>query len=200
VSTVEAWHFLPNDGRLRFPPHEKVEVGVTLKIDGSPILCERGFHASIRAIDALNYAPGTRVCRVRLGGEIIHGDDKLVATERTVLWMADATNTLHECACLFAEEALRVAKVDDPRCHAAIDAKRKWLRGEIDDDAMSAAEAAARLAAESAATSAARLAARSAAESAARSAARAAARAWSAAELAQNTTLERELMKLEVKP
>ena len=246
MSTVEAWHFLPDDGRLRYPPHDKVEVGVTLKIEGSPVLCERGFHASIRAIDAVYYAPGALVCRVRLGGEIIHGDDKLVATERTVLWMADATNALHECACLFAEEALRAAKVNDPRCHAAIDAKRKWLRVEIDDDALSAAESAAwsaarsaaelaarpaaRSAAESAARSAAELAALSAAESAAESAARSAARsaaesaaesaarsaawsavwsaawsdAWSAARSAaqsaawsaQNTILERELMKL----
>ena len=224
MSTVEAWHFLRDDNCLQFAPYTKVEVGQTLVFDGEPVLCEQGYHASLRAIDALRYAPGAIICRARMGGTIVHGDDKLVATERTVLWMADATNTLHECACQFAEEALRGVKVDDPRSHAAIDAKRKWVRGEITDAELAAARDAAWVAA--AAAAAARDAAWAAAAAAAAArdvawvardaaaaawdaawvAAAAAAAAWDVAWVArdaaaaawdaQNTILERELMKL----
>lgn len=179
-ATIEAWHFLRSDGCLKYPPHTKVEAGMTFRLpDGqTPILCWRGWHASVRAIDALRYAPGPIICRVRPGGEIIHDDDKMVASERTVLWMADATNVLHECACLFAEEALRISKVNDPRSHEAIDAKRKWLRGEITDAELDAAGAAAWAAARDAALDAAWAAVRDAAKD------------------AQNTLLERELDKL----
>jgi hypothetical protein len=99
-----------------------------------------------------------------VGGKIICGDDKLVASERTVLWMFDATNVLHEMACISATTALLIAEVDDPRCWAAIEAKRAWLRGELDDAGLDAAWAAAWDAADAAdAAAAARAAARAAA-------------------------------------
>ena len=46
----------------------------------------------------------------------------------------------------------------DPRSAAAIEAKRKWLRGEIDDSALAAAQAAAQDAARAAARASARAA------------------------------------------
>ena len=139
---MKAWHFLQDDGSLRwqcgrtkFP-----KVGKTLKVDPEKIkLCEFGLHASTRPIDALKYAPGAIICRVELGGKIIKGDDKVVASERTITWQADATNTLHEFACWCAERALKAVENPDPRSIAAIEAKRKWLRGEIADDELSAA-------------------------------------------------------------
>jgi hypothetical protein len=141
--TVEAFHFLREDGCLNHPPHTKVEPGITLKFDGRPILCHQGYHASERAIDALNYAPGPILCCVVLGGTVVRDTDKLVATERTVLWMADATQTLHEFACDQAEAALDRAKVNDARCRAAIETKRRWLRGEASDSELDAARDAA---------------------------------------------------------
>jgi hypothetical protein len=50
-------------------------------------------------LDALTYSPGNVICRVQCGGKIIHGDDKLVCSERKILWKLDATRTirtLHE--------------------------------------------------------------------------------------------------------
>jgi hypothetical protein len=126
------WHWLQEDRRLRYDSKELVEVGKTITHAGPVLMCESGLHASERAIDSLQYAPGPIICRVALGGTVIDGKDKSVASERTVLWMADATNTLHEFACLCAEEALRTAKVEDVRCWNAIETKRKWLRGEGD--------------------------------------------------------------------
>ena len=180
---IEAWHFLRQDGCLNYEPHTLVTVGEPLRVDPPITLCERGLHASVRAIDALQYAPGPIVCRVRLDGEIKHGDDKLCATERAVMWMYDATNVLHEFACVCAETALLIANVDDPRCWQAIEAKRAWLRGEIGAAQLAAARDATRAAAWAAAGNAAWDAARAAARAAARDA------AWAE----QNTVFEQML-------
>lgn len=66
---------------------------------------------------------------------------------------------LHEFACRCAEYALSFVDNPDPRSIAAIDAKRKWLRGEITDMELRAARDAAWDAAGAAAWAAARVAA-----------------------------------------
>ena len=66
---------------------------------------------------------------------------------------------LHEFACRCAEYALSFVESPDPRSTAAIEAKRKWLRGEITDAELAAARVAARIAALAAARVAARIAA-----------------------------------------
>ena len=81
---------------------------------------------------------------------------------------------LHEYACRCAEYALTFVREPDSRSIAAIEAKRKWLRGEISNDDLTAAQAAAD-AAWAAAWAAARAAADAAADAAARNA------AWTAA-------------------
>ena len=184
------WHFLGEDKRLRYRDGRKVEIGKTIKVSCQPVLCKSGLHASYRAIDALKYASGPIICRVMLGGTLIVGDDKVAATERTVLAMADATTVLHEFACWCATRALKTANVTDERSWNAISTKLKWLRGEATDEELSAACSAAWSAAWSAVKSAAWSAAESAAGSAAWSA------AGSAARSAQNTYLERKLKAL----
>lgn len=217
VSVWEGWHFLPEDGRLwgngnlSESERAKVEAGVTYRIEGEPVLCARGLHAAKRAIDALAYAPDTEglvVCRVRLGGTIVEGDNKACASERTVLWMADATRALHEFALWCAEGALKEANVTDERSWEMLEVKRRWLDGQATDDELAAAEHAARAAAGDAAWNAAWNAAWDAVWAAAWAAARAAARAaraaagaaaWNAGDAArdeQNDELERRLMAL----
>ena len=94
---------------------------------------------------------------------------------------------LHEFACRCAERALsRIDKPYEPSV-AAIEAKRKWMRGEIPNDEMTAERAAARDAAWYEAMAVAWYAARDAERAAARAAAMAAAwtaeREWQVAEL-----------------
>lgn len=165
--TTRYWHFLADDGRMGFGRRVTVEVGKTYRLRSTPVLCERGYHAAERAIDALQYAPGALVCRVTLGGLIAVGDDKVCAQQRTVHWMTDATRTLHEFAAWAAEWILDRLEAKghaiDPRSRAAILAKRRWLAGEIADDELAAAWAAARDAARDAAGAAARAAAGAAA-------------------------------------
>ena len=93
---------------------------------------------------------------------------------------------LHEFACRCAEYALSFVEGPDPRSIAAIEAKRKWLRGEITDAELAAACDAAWDAAHDAAMYAARIAARVAAQDVAWVIARVIAQdaAWAAAKAA----------------
>src|SRR5690606_392190 len=148
VSEWVGWHFVAADRRLRWPlrrgePRPVVEPGQTLRVEGPPVLCKRGLHASRRGLDALQYAPGPVVCRVRLGGEIVEGADKAASTERTVLWLADATRVLHEFALWCAERALtrerEAGREPNPRAWAALEVKRRWLEGAATDEELVAA-------------------------------------------------------------
>ena len=147
---IEAWHFIQKDRKLRFPPYTEITVGETLTCDPALLVpCQFGFHGSERAINTLTYLSWSDavLCRVRLGGRIIpHGGDKLCASERTVLWWADADQTLFEFACWSVDQAipLWVAQYpNDDRPQKAIAARRGWLAGMVTDAELAAAYAAA---------------------------------------------------------
>ena len=92
---IEAWHFVSDtlrDGRPVPADGEK------LVHDGQLWMCEFGLHASEDILDALGYAPGHTICRVQCGGEIKKSDDKLVCSERTILWRVDGSELLLEFA------------------------------------------------------------------------------------------------------
>ena len=179
MKKILAWHFTEG-ATLR--DGQPLEVGKTYTHEGEVKMCESGYHASRRLIDALRYAPGAQISRVECWGDVQEQNDKLVARNRTVLWTIDATMILHEFACRVAEIALSKVTNPDPRSLAAIKAKRKWMKGKISDKDLDAAGRGAWSAAESAAKSAAWYAAESAAWYAAESAATSA--AWYAAESA----------------
>ncbi len=187
---VLAWHFLADSGLLRdgrTPPAD----GKRLLHRGDLELCKTGLHASIRPLDALQYAPGSIVCRVKCGGRIEHADDKLVCSCRTILWRADATEALRKFARRCALDV--IDKWDAP------DVVREYLEtgDESKRAAARAAATAARPAAWAVAWAVAWDAARAAA-TAARPATRAASRA--AARDKYNGWLAEELLALEVKP
>jgi len=208
------WHFLSSDRCLDGGNGCQVRVGETYTVEGHPVLCEHGLHASRRAIDALKYAPGPIVCRVRLGGLVVEDDDKAAATERTVFGMADVTQALHEFAVWCAEGALRRDGVTDERCWRALKTKLAWLDGAATDQELASARDAAEDIAWDVAWDAAGDVAWDAAGDAAEDAARAAAWAaagnpaenpgwvatWDAArdaaEKEQNAELERRLLAL----
>ena len=187
---MDAWHFLPKDGRLQFGRRSKVKVGQTLRRDPAKLsMCTYGLHASVQAIDALKYAPGPVVCRVRLGGTIIEDDDKCVASRRTVLWMADAERELRLFACWcvrntpLADGRVVWDLLTDKRSRTAVEVTELYADGLATNDEMDAAWAAASDAASDAAWVTARAAAWAAASDA----------AWGAARDAQNTRLEEVL-------
>jgi len=188
--TIYAWHF--SNGFLANGDGRKIVPGMALACNPEDIaLCEKGFHASRNILDALQYANSNVLSYVACEGRVIEGDNKLVCSQRRHLVVADIANTLHEFACWCAEQALALIDNPDPRSIAAIEAKRKWLRGEIGDDQLAAAFDAAGAAAGAAARDAAWAATRAAAWAAAWAAAGAAAgaAAWAGARGAQNAQL-----------
>ena len=87
------WHFVGAALRGGRPVPADGEV---LRHDGPLSMCNSGLHLSTRTIDALKYAPGSTVCRVRWGGEYQRGGDKIVCRERTILWRVDGEAVLSE--------------------------------------------------------------------------------------------------------
>ena len=174
-----AWHFVGATLRDGSPVPDD---GVTLRHNGDLELCASGLHASRRVIDALQYAPGSTLCRVKCGGEIIEGDDKLVCSERTIVYRIDVEHLLRAFA--------RQCALDVIHLWDAPAVVREYLTtgdGALSGDAAEAAHDAVRAAANAArfaawaaaeaaeaAKAAAWAAARDAAEAAARFAARAA--------------------------
>ena len=105
-AVVKAWYFSSDDCRLRYDDNRIIKVGRTHKVKGEPKMCSHGLHASKKIIDALDYAPGYILWRVELGGKIICGDDKCVATERTYLQKLDTTPILKKWARLCALDVI----------------------------------------------------------------------------------------------
>ena len=105
------FHFINANMQLGYGDNRKIIVGETLTVDCEPVLCKSGLHASERALDALYYANSSIVTIVELGGKIVHGEDKSVGTERTVLAIADIEEELK----LFARQcALDVIHLWNP--------------------------------------------------------------------------------------
>ena len=184
---TDYWHFaqVDTDGvpRLAHGDGREIRIGETLTVEGPPVLCQHGLHASPRILDALRYTQqgdGLVLCRVTLGGIVLHDDDKSVATERTVVAMLAASETdalLREFVRWCAHQVIHL-------WHAP-DVVRQYL--ETGDESI-------RDAAWAAAWDAAWAAAWDAAWAAARDAARAAARDT------QNKWLEREALKRMISP
>lgn len=62
---ILGWHFLRSDKKLSHGG-TLVEAGYIYSEDSPEIkICQSGLHASRRALDALTYAPGPIICRVK---------------------------------------------------------------------------------------------------------------------------------------
>ena len=149
--SIRAWWFAPNnERRLEYRDGRIARVGVTHSVKGRPKLCSHGLHASIRPVDALRYAYSSKLYLVELSGDVVHGDDKVVATERTYIEYYDCDKLL----CVFARRCalINIEKVK-PYCSSAdYEIILNFLKtGKGREAAGSAAKSAAWSAAESAA-------------------------------------------------
>lgn len=132
------WHFIRAGRRLSYGDGRLVEVGQTLTVEGPLEICRCGLHYCERARDALRYAPGLTVCRVRASGDILRGGgenaDKACASERTALAIADTTRVVVGWAAWCAQQALDARRaaggVVDERSHRAVTLAQQWADGE----------------------------------------------------------------------
>ena len=90
------WHFLQDkNGKPAYRDGIGTPaIGDVRTHDGPLEMCRSGLHFSRRPIDALVYAPGPWLCRVRVDGETVYAGDKGIARRREILWIADVTPTL----------------------------------------------------------------------------------------------------------
>jgi hypothetical protein len=163
------WHWMHNNRELQYGNGGRV-LGTwdVCHAIGKPELCRTGLHWSSRIIDALNYAPGSIICRVETWGETVHGDDKSASEHRQIRWWLDAEMVLWAWLCDTAEASLKTVGVTDERSLSAIALRRDWLDGRVvSNQEWDAAWAAARDAARDAAWAADRTAAWAAARDAA---------------------------------
>jgi hypothetical protein len=140
-------------------------IGETLRHKGKLIICGQGLHWSRQPFDALKYAPGPYLHRVRVGGQIAEQRDKGASTERTILATIDATHLMRRFA---ADQALSVAHLwDMPEVVReylmTLDERKRAAAAEAAWDAAWAAAGAARDAAAAAAWTTAEAAAEAAA-------------------------------------
>ena len=103
MTTQLGWHFAGDtlrDGRP-IPPD-----GEWLVHNGPIALCESGLRWSRRLIDALEYAPGSTICRVECSAPAREDTDKCVSDRRLILWRVDGDALLRKFA---RRQALSVA-------------------------------------------------------------------------------------------
>ena len=99
---MKAYYFSSKDRKLRYGDNRPIVVGEThtISTEEKPLeLCSWGLHASVKALDALKYAPGPMLYIVELGGDVLEGEDKVCAESRTYLAELDATELLRTFAC-----------------------------------------------------------------------------------------------------
>jgi hypothetical protein len=179
--SIECWHFARADRKLGYGDNRLIDVGTIHKVDATPKCCTAGLHGSIKAVDALTYAAGPIISRVRISGIIDNQSDKLCGQKREYLAIADATEELRSFARWCALHVIHLWNVPE--------IVRQYL-DTGDESIRAAARDAAWAAARNAAKDAAREAARAAAWTAARDA------AWAAAVDAQNAELDCRLRRL----
>ena len=122
-------------------------IGHKLVMDGPILICNRGYHWSLHPFDALKYAPGCLLHKIKASGTIQQQSDKGVSSERTIIQTTNAEELLRKAARMYA---LNVIHLWD-----APDVVKKYLQTG-DKKLQSAAQDAARAAARAAAWAAAR--------------------------------------------
>ena len=104
-----AWWFAV-EPKLPNGDNRPVVIGKTHAVKGKLILCQKGLHWSAEPFDALQYATGALLYKVRPGGGYLLDSDKGCSRRRTYLDMRDATEMLRAFA---RAEALRVIHLWD---------------------------------------------------------------------------------------
>lgn len=131
-----AYHFLPIIDGVPTMRHSGIKVLLNKRysVRGGIVPCYNGLHASLNLRDALHYTQRDTeymLCKVEVGGTILHRHDKLAARYRKVLVWTPATPILQEFSCWCAEQSLATVQASgtavDQRSLDAVRLVRKWL-------------------------------------------------------------------------
>ena len=114
LAPVLGWHFVGQTLRGGRP----IPVDGEMLMQNGPIIpCKNGLHASVKVLDALQFAPGTTLCRVQLSGTAVEqGGTKHAASARVIQAVADINHALKEqglAAREIAQNAEQVAQMTE---------------------------------------------------------------------------------------
>ena len=163
---MRAYHFLKEGMTGGYGNEPPWTVGERREVKGKLSLCQWGYHYGFTPNDALDYASGPILCLVEVQKRGPKDGTKGCSRSRKLLKAVNVERIFHELACDIAEDVLPIFEEKHPgdkRPRLAIEAKRKWLNGEITEEALTAAREAAGAAAKAAVGAAAWSAARAAA-------------------------------------
>lgn len=108
---------------------------------GNLDLYEGKIEGRIDLIDVLDYAPSPPLfCYIDITGNVAMSEvGKVTGHRYKIFHTVDATNILHEFACICAEDAFKAVKNPDHRSVAMVKAKRDWVAGRIDSNQLQTA-------------------------------------------------------------
>ena len=138
LNMVEGWHFIDRSLQLTHGDGRKVEAGDTIHVDGPIVVMKNGLLVSTKPIVALKFGRRPIACRVVGSGEVVQGNDgQWACSDRTCLWLSDATFAVIQWAGWCAVRALTNLKERglpvDPRSDAG--AEMALTYGEVVQDA-----------------------------------------------------------------
>jgi hypothetical protein len=109
-------------------------------------MCESGYHASKNVIDAMSYVNAEVIAQVEIRGEHLEQDDKQCWSEMRIIkvwpWTKEDSVSLATYAAELAIGIFEERYPDDKRPRQAIDAAKKWLNDQTEENRQAAAWAA----------------------------------------------------------
>jgi len=117
MKNVSGWWFGTANKKLGYDDGREIIIGETHEVEGEIMPCEWGLHLSERIIDALGYAPGPVIYKVKGSGIIVpHGNpvDKFACSKRIyIAGGIDISGTLRKFACLCALDVVHLWDAPD---------------------------------------------------------------------------------------
>jgi hypothetical protein len=90
ADAIDAWHIIGENKQMLYGNCGPVEAGQTWHVPAAVKMCAVGLHASRKPSEAKQWARyyGKFICRVKVWGDVVEQDTKMVGAYRKVVWVA----------------------------------------------------------------------------------------------------------------
>jgi hypothetical protein len=113
TKSILAWHLIGNRRKLSHNGGPaKQAPGVEKHLGLHVSLCNYGLHASRKLEDASRYHKGPYLRRVQCSGYVVESDDKLVCTERKILYTINIEDILNNVLFMEVDRLIKLQRKD----------------------------------------------------------------------------------------